>query len=213
MRCLELFSGTKSVGKVCDLVGIETVSVDLILPADHQCDIMDFNYKQYPKDYFDIVWASPPCTEYSILKYSHIGRKINGEIFTREKINENMKEADKLVLKTLEIINYFKSAIWFMENPRTGRLKNRDIVKDLPFYDVDYCMYSDWGYKKQTRIWTNKKDFKGLTCNKNCGNMIGNLHKTNLGNTERRLRVNGKSHTREDAYRIPQDLIFSLLFE
>ena len=209
MRCLELFSGTKSVGKVCDLVGIETVSVDMILPADHQCDIMDFDYKQYPKDYFDIVWASPPCTEYSILKYSHIGRKINGEIFTREKINENMKEADKLVLKTLEIINYFNTALWFMENPRTGRLKDRDIVKDLPFYDVDYCMYSHWGYKKPTRIWTNKKDFKGLTCNKKCGNMIDNHHKNNLGNELHK----SKSFSQKDKYRIPQDLIFSLLFE
>jgi len=214
MRCLELFSGTKSVGKVCDLVGIETVSVDMILPADHQCDVMDFDYKIYPKDHFDIVWASPPCTEYSILKNSHIGCKMkNGEIFTRDKINQNMKESDKLVLKTIEIINYFNPHLWFMENPRSGRLKDRDIIKDLPFYDVDYCMYSDWGYKKATRIWTNKKDFKGLTCNKKCGNMIGTVHKTNLGNTERRIRVNGKSHTREEAYRIPQDLIFSLLFE
>jgi hypothetical protein len=33
-------------------------------------------------------------------------------------------------------------------------------MKDIPFYDVDYCMYSDWGYKKRTRIWTNKTDFK-----------------------------------------------------
>jgi len=210
MRCLELFSGTKSVGKVCDLVGIETVSVDMILPADHQCDIMDFDYKQYPPNHFDIVWASPPCTEYSILKYSHIGRKMkNGEIFTREMINENMKQADKLVLKTLEIINYFNPPIWFMENPRTGRLKDRDIVKDLPFYDVDYCMYSDWGYKKPTRIWTNKKNFEPLTCNKKCGNMIDNHHRNNLGNE---LHAT-KSFNQKDKYRIPQDLIFSLLFE
>ena len=47
IKVLELFSGTKSVGKVCDQLGWESVSVDLIMDADHKCDIMDFNYKQY----------------------------------------------------------------------------------------------------------------------------------------------------------------------
>ena len=55
INVLELFSGTKSVGKVCDSLGWSSVSVDLILPADHEVDIMDFDYKQYPKDYFDII--------------------------------------------------------------------------------------------------------------------------------------------------------------
>ena len=26
-------------------------------------------------------------------------------------------------------------------------------MKDIPFIDVDYCMFSDWGYQKPTRIW------------------------------------------------------------
>ena len=59
---LELFSGTGSVGKCCKELGWDVVSVDLLLPADHKVDIMDFNYKQYEKNDFDIVWASPPCT-------------------------------------------------------------------------------------------------------------------------------------------------------
>ncbi len=50
MRVLELFSGTKSVGKCCDELGWESISVDLELPADHKVDIMDFNYKQNPKN-------------------------------------------------------------------------------------------------------------------------------------------------------------------
>ena len=36
-----------------------------------------------------------------------------------------------------------------MENPQTGNLKNRDIMKDKPFYDVDYCMYSIGVIKKE----------------------------------------------------------------
>ena len=185
LKVLELFSGTKSIGKVCDKLGWESVSVDLILPADHQIDIMEFNYKQYDKDYFDIIWASPPCTEYSNLQSCWLGRKKkDGILYTKEIMEKNMNEADKLVLKTLEIIDYFNCHYWFIENPATGKLKNREIMKNIPFYDVSYCMYSDWGYEKKTRIWTNKKGWNNLICDKSgaCGNMINSQHNKVLGN-------------------------------
>ena len=86
VRLLELFSGTGSVGNVCETLGWESISVDIELPATHRCDIMVFDYKKYPKDYFDIVWASPPCTEYSKAKTRGL-RNIDG--------------ANKIVLKTL----------------------------------------------------------------------------------------------------------------
>jgi len=219
MKVLELFSGTRSIGKVCDQLGWESVSVDLILPADHQVDIMDFDYKQYPKDYFQVVWASPPCTNYSKLQDGWLGRIRKGEIYTKEIQEKEMNEDDKLVLKTLEIINYFNPHYWFIENPATSKMKDRPFMKDLNNYVVDYCMYSDWGYRKRTRIWTNRTDFKPLLCNKNCGNMVGNLHKTNLGNAERYKRaniLNVKKYNRtsqQDRYRIPEDLIFSLFLE
>ena len=195
MSVLELFSGTRSVGKVCDEIGWKTVSVDLILEADHKCDIMEFDYKQYPQDHFDVVWASPPCTAYSNLQNCWLNRERKGKVFTKECMEEDRKEADKLVLKTLEIIDYFKPSLWFIENPQTGQLRKREMMKDIPFYDVDYCMYSDWGYKKRTRIWTNKEHFSPKLCDAKgtCGNMVEIqtdakkqlLHKTNLGNTER----------------------------
>jgi len=213
MNVLELFSGTGSVGKACDKIGWNKVSVDLLLPADHKVDIMDFDYKQYDKDYFDIIWASPPCVFYSKLQDGWIGRMRKGEIFTKEVQEKEMKEADELVKKSLEIINYFNCKYWFIENPQTSKLKNRDIMKGLSYYDVDYCMYSDWGYRKRTRIWTNKKDWKGKLCDGNCGNMVGSLHKTNLGNTERINIVNGKRYTRHDRYRVPEDLILSLFLD
>lgn len=218
MNCLELFSGTGSVRKVCEELGWNSVSVDMILPADHQVDILDFDYKQYPKDYFSVIWASPPCCSYSKLLDGWINReRKDGTIFTKEKREKGMVEADKLVCKTLEIINYFNPELWCMENPQSGNLKNRDIVKGLPFYDVDYCMYCDWGYRKRTRIWTNKKDWTSFLCNKNCGNMVGKLHKTNLGNTERRnkaYKLSGiMSSTLHDRYRVPPNLILSLFLD
>lgn len=230
-RVLELFSGTGSVGKVCKQLDWEVVSVDMLLPADHQVDIMEFDYKQYPKDYFDIVWGSPPCTNYSQLKKCWFGRKLkDGTIYTKERNEIDQDEADKLVLKTFEIIDYFQPELWFVENPQTGNLKNRDIMKGKPFYDVDYCMYSNWGYKKRTRIWTNKLDWNNLLCDGKgtCGNMIvinngeRHLHKTNCGNTEKiqaikrhKLASDGggngiKGTSLKERYRIPEDLIFSL---
>ena len=67
MRFLELFSGTRSVGKVAETLGFEVVSLD-IKNADIECDIMDWDYTIYSPKYFDFIWASPPCTEYSRAK-------------------------------------------------------------------------------------------------------------------------------------------------
>ena len=217
MNVLELFSGTGSVGKVCENLGWNVVSVDLELPATHECDIMNFDYKQYPKDYFSICWGSPPCTDYSKLQDSFIGRKRKGVIYTKEIQEKEMDESDKLVLKTLEIIDYFKPELWCMENPQTGRLKERDIMKGIPFYDVDYCMYSDWGYRKRTRIWTNKKDWKNLMCDGSgaCGNMIelptngAKRHDTGkpLKCSTRKLHINnlGKTETSQAIRKVHQN--------
>ena len=109
----------------------------------------------------------------------------------------------------------YNPELWFMENPNTGNLKNREYMKDLPCYVVDYCMYSDWGYRKRTRIWTNKQGWTPLKCDGSgsCGNMIGSL-----GNTERlkhKEDISGlkKRTTLDERYRIPEDLIFSLFLD
>ena len=67
MRLLELFSGTKSVGKVAEKLGYDVISLDL-KNADINCDMLDWDYIIYEHGYFDVAWASPPCTEYSQAK-------------------------------------------------------------------------------------------------------------------------------------------------
>jgi hypothetical protein len=212
LKCLELFSGTGSVGKVCEQLGWETVSLDIDGRADITISILDWDYKQYPKDSFDLIFASPPCASFSHLQYSFIGRMKNGEIFTKEQMELDMETiGDPLVKKALEIIEYFNPMYWFMENPKTGRLKDRPYMKDLPYYDVDYCMYSDWGYRKRTRVWTNRVGFNNKLCDNKgtCGNMVASLNSERLKHRE---DVSGlkKRTTLDDRYRIPEDLIFSL---
>lgn len=194
VRVLELFSGTRSVGKCCDALGWESISVDMILPANHQCDIMDFDYKQYPKDDFDIVWASPPCTEYSKAKTRGV-RKID--------------EANKIVLKTIEIIDYFDCEYWFIENPQTGKLKDQPFMKDFKYVDGDYCMYG-LPYRKRTRFWTNKVCNLKL-CDKKCGSFINGRHIGSCGNGYK--SYSNKSYSIQEKYRIPEDLIFSLFLD
>jgi len=213
IKVLELFSGTGSVGKCAKELGYDVLSIDIDGRADITCDIMDFDYKSYDKDEFDIIWASPPCASFSVLQYSWIGRNRNGKIFTRQDIETNMTTiGDPLVKRTLEIIDYFNPELWFMENPNTGNLKSREYMKDLPYYIVDYCMYSDWGYRKRTRIWTNKKDWKPLTCDNKgtCGNMIGNTdrlkHKEGVSGLKKRTPL-------DERYRIPENLIYSLFVD
>ena len=176
LNILELFCGTKSVGKCMEAVGLNVISLDWEKEFNptHCCDIMDFDYKQYPKDYFSYIWMSPDCRFYSKLQNTWIGRKKkDGIITTREIIEENRKESDKLIYKCWEIVDYFNlcGGYWFLENP-LSTLKDREVMKDKPFYIVDYCKYSDWGYRKRTCIWTNKKDFEPLICHNDCENMI-----------------------------------------
>ena len=197
MKVLELFSGTGSVGKCCKALGWDVVSVDMILPADHKVDIMDFNYKQYDKNDFDIVWASPPCTEYSKAKSVGV-RDIEG--------------ANKLVKKAIEIIEYFKPDWWFIENPQTGLLKKQSFMESLPYVDCDYCMYGK-PYRKRTRIWTNKS-CEMLLCNKSCGSFVDGRHIGSCGTGGQgkghKKSYSNRTYTLEEKYAIPPEIIYSL---
>ena len=220
MNVLELFSGTGSVGKVCKEIGWKVTSLDIDPRADINCDILEWDYKQLPKTTFDIIWGSPPCENYSSIKNCWLGRKIKiggvMTLYTKEIRDEQRLYSDKLVKKTLEIIDYFNPIYWYIENPQSGELKNRPFMKDIPYYDVDYCMYSDWGYRKRTRIWTNKKDWNNLLCNKNCGNMSedGTKHRTDPFSNKKTTYFVVKGMTQLDVrHRMPPNLIFSLLQE
>ena len=139
MLCLELFSGTGSIGRAFSKLGWTVISVDKNpkYNAVICVDILEWNFKLFDRNHFDFVWASPCCTQYSKAK----------TVGTRD-----LEGADKLVNKTLEIIAYF-GCNWAFENPETGLLKTRAIVEGLPYYDTTYCRYG-YSYRKKTRIWS-----------------------------------------------------------
>jgi hypothetical protein len=140
MRALVLFCGTKSIDFALERAGFEVVSVDMEAKFNptHVADIMEWDYKQYPKGHFDFCWGSPCCTHFSRAR-------------TTAKTPRDLLGACALVAKTLEIFEYFQCA-YALENPQTGLLKEQSIMQGLPFNDVTYCKYG-YSYKKATRVW------------------------------------------------------------
>ena len=134
--------------------------------------------------YFDFIWSSPPCTEYSIAKQTGV-RKI--------------EEANRIVMKTIEIIDYFNPRIWFIENPQTGLLKKQDFMIGKPYMDVDYCKYG-MPYRKKTRLWNNLYEWEPQPlCKRDCNSMDGNRHKENY-----------TLFKQDELYRIPEVLIHEI---
>ena len=199
LKLLELFSGTGSIGKVAVNYNFEVISLDKDMDATFKTDIMDWNYKVYPPNYFDVIWSSPPCTEYSIAKTTGI-RKLD--------------IANNIVKRVLEIISYYNPKYYFIENPQTGLLKNQVFMLDIPYNDLDYCKYGT-DYRKRTRIWNNLLGWipKPL-CKKDCGKVINNKHIQ----TAQRMPCgkksewgNGRLYKQSELYIIPELLVIEII--
>lgn len=147
MKLLELFAGSRSVGKVAEQMGFQTFSVD-IEPFEGIDLVKDIEFLERKDIPFvpDVIWASPVCTTYSM---AAISTHRNGI----EPKTEFAKKSDRLLEKLLEIINWFPAAKFFIENPR-GMMRKMPVVMRLDRRTVTYCSYSDLRMKP-TDIWTN----------------------------------------------------------
>jgi site-specific DNA-cytosine methylase len=147
---LELFCGTKSIGKVFEAAGWRVTSVDLNAKCDPTicCDALELRPKQIEGE-VDIVWASPPCTQFSKAR-------------TTAKTPRNLELADSLVQVGIQTALHFDAPL-FMENPQS-MLEHREIVADLHMELIDYCIYAceDWPkyYRKRTMIFCSGHDWK-----------------------------------------------------
>lgn len=156
MKVLELFAGTRSIGKAFEKRGHEVLSVDWdsqFENIDISQDVMDVSYSDILQKLGkpDVIWASPDCTTYSIAAISHHRkREDNGNLLG---VSDYAKTCDRVNMHTHNIIMMLTPSIWFIENPRGG-MRKMDFMHGLARHTVTYCQYGDLRMKP-TDIWTN----------------------------------------------------------
>lgn len=156
MKILELFAGSRSVGKAAEKLGMRVFSSDIVpyKKIDYPVDILKFDYSKVPFKP-DIIWFSPPCTAFSVASmWRHWLRTPSGHIPKSKKA----RECIALAKKCLEIIEHYKPKYWFIENPR-GMLRKMPFMEGLERHTVTYCQYGD-KRMKPTDIWTNSTKWK-----------------------------------------------------
>jgi hypothetical protein len=146
MRVLDLFSGTGSSTKAFEDRGHQVVKVELdeYFPADYR-DVWKLDVESLR--YFDFIWASPPCTAFSVASIGHHWNK------DRTPKTQFASESQKLVKHTLAIIKQLNPKGWILENPR-GMLRKMPFMDGYERRTVTYCQYGDtrmkptdlWGY-------------------------------------------------------------------
>jgi hypothetical protein len=151
MRVLELFAGSRSIGKAAEALGMEVFSSDINdFPGIHyQVDILKFDLSKVPF-HPDVIWASPPCTTFSV---ASIGHHWQGGARAYIPKTDAAVVGKAIAMKTVEIIRHFNPRFFFIENPR-GLLRKMDFMQDMKRHTVTYCQYGD-SRMKPTDIWTN----------------------------------------------------------
>jgi hypothetical protein len=152
IKILELFAGSQSFSKQAKLKNYDTFTSDWkeFNGIDYAVDILKFDINKLPWKP-DVIWASPPCTTFSIASC--------GTHWTPEKEpkTDACKEGIKIVKKTVEIIKELNPKYFIIENPR-GLLRKLNLIDIGKLNTIWYCQYGD-ERAKPTDLWTNIKSW------------------------------------------------------
>ena len=165
MKVLELFAGTRSIGKAFEARGHEVFSVEwdksfdnIDLCADIGSLIAQDIIQKFGVP--DVIWASPDCATFSVAAISTHRRK-NKETGSLDPSRDYAKFCDAVDQNVLKLIDDLsaesdKPLIYFIENPRGG-MRKMAWIQGRPRYTVTYCQYGE-RRMKPTDIWTNHPD-------------------------------------------------------
>lgn len=153
MLVFDFFAGTGSATRAFEDTGDKVIRFELDeqFEADEHVDVMDLDAQDLLDRYGlpDFVWASPPCTAFSVASIGHHwAMGANGHRPKTEAARYNQR----LVWKTRELIELLgPTGGYLIENPR-GMLRKLPPVQGLPRYGVTYCQYGD-NRMKPTDLW------------------------------------------------------------
>ena len=160
----DFFAGTGSSTQAFVDAGhrVVTFELDPRFEATETVDIMSVNADDLLERYGrpDFVWASPPCTAFSVASIGHHWHR--GGIPKTIEAAENQK----LVWKARELAEKLAPRFGFLiENPR-GMLRKLAPVQGLTRRTVTYCQYGD-DRMKPTDLWG---DVPGWEARQACSN-------------------------------------------
>lgn len=120
---MELFAGTRSIGKAFESRGHHVFSVEWDKSfgnIDLYQDILTVQANDIIEKFGrpDVIWASPDCSSYSIAAISHHRKRDgNGNLVP---ISDYAKFCDRVNQHVLCLILTLSPKYWFIENPRGG---------------------------------------------------------------------------------------------
>jgi len=151
MKIVEFFAGSRSIGKVAEILGHKVFSIDWqpFEGIDLAIDIEDLSPDMVP---FipDAIWGSPDCTTYTIAAISH---HRNGTVPK----SEYAKKCDNVNQHFIWLIYYWlkfnPKLKFYIENPR-GMMRKMPFMQQFDRATITYCSYGD-SRMKPTDIWSN----------------------------------------------------------
>ena len=163
MKILELFAGTRSIGKVFEARGHEVFSVEWDKDFEN-IDLYEDISKLTAQDVLekfgkpDVIWCSFDCTSCSVAAISKHRRQVTNEdgTTTLAPISEYAKFCDMTNTHVIDMIEELDPKYYFIENPRGG-LRKMDFMQEIPRFTLSYCQYGDTRMKP-TDIFTNHPD-------------------------------------------------------
>ena len=166
-KILELFAGSRSFSKVAKEFGhkVYTTDIEPFDEIDQVCDIFKFDIDKMLDEFGtpDIIWASPPCTTFSVASIGHHWKGGNKAYIPKT------KEAEmgiKIIEETNWLIKMLNPKYFYIENPR-GLLRKLPVITKESYirHTIWYCQYHNpekdkIKRAKPTDIWTNDYSWK-----------------------------------------------------